>query len=741
MTEYVALAGDVTAPADLTIPKARELARFLELGLDRGATLLETRRRGSTEVVVVSLSELEIGQAPRYPILDEERFAICFTPEDEFAPQVLALRNDFPDAPHINRTVDEIPRSLCLYDGPYDEVKLSWTAGRFIERIRIWIRDTARGALHREDQPLEPLLLASAYTLILPADLFSAAEDEAPDRLLIFGLSQTVAGKVLLAKRAAQVSPRERENASPIVCTLVSCPPQVHGGVRHVPSNLADLHELHMQAGLDLVADLRAKLLAWHRTDAPLDSPLLIVSRFPQQRRAGEEPETSQIHAFLCGKIRDVGVAVGAWQNHGQSVGVLLNGQSDAALLRTIAIDVLNPSFELSRNRAASANGEPADLRLIVAIGLGALGSQIVATLVRGGFGQWTLIDNDILMPHNAARHELNGYFAGYPKAEVLADHCNTILGGAKVAEHLVANALRPGEADGALVKAMGAAALVADFSASVAVARELATKPAGPRRLSAFLNPSGTDLVLLVEDGARTLRLDDLEMQYYRAILRSPPLSAHMRPPAGQVRYAQSCRDLSSTVPADLVKMHAAIAARTIRRQLASEEASITIWSADEDRNVSRITVRPEVVSEGTVGEWRVRWDRELERVVDTARTQHLPRETGGVLVGTFDPKRRIVYVIDALLSPPDSVEWPHLYIRGAEGLAEEVSAIEARTAGMLQYVGEWHSHPEGCSAEASGTDVEALGRLGRQMAFDGLPALMFIIGHHDRRWLIASL
>src|SRR5262249_53322180 len=161
----------------------------------------------------------------------------------------------------------------------------------------------------------------------------------------------------------------------------------------------------------DLAADLRAKLRAWHRTDAPLDAPLLIVSRFPQQRRADDEPESSQVHAFLCAKIREVGIAVGAWQSHGQGVGVLLNGHTDTSLLGIISVDVLNPSFELSRTRAATANGESADSRRVVAIGLGALGSQIVSTLVRGGFGEWTLVDNDVLMPHNAARHELNGYF------------------------------------------------------------------------------------------------------------------------------------------------------------------------------------------------------------------------------------------------------------------------------------------------------------------------------------------
>ena len=65
----------------------------------------------------------------------------------------------------------------------------------------------------------------------------------------------------------------------------------------------------------------------------------------------------------------------------------------------------------------------------------------------------------------------------------------------------------------------------------------------------------------------------------------------------------------------------------------------------------------------------------------------------------------------------------------------------MSTRTAGMLQYVGEWHSHPDGCSVQASGTDQQALKMLMQQMAFDGLPALMLIVGQRERRWFVASI
>jgi integrative and conjugative element protein (TIGR02256 family) len=186
---------------------------------------------------------------------------------------------------------------------------------------------------------------------------------------------------------------------------------------------------------------------------------------------------------------------------------------------------------------------------------------------------------------------------------------------------------------------------------------------------------------------------------------------------------------------------MNAAIAARGVRQALAEEGAGISIWSADADRNVSLTRVTTEHVSQRTAGLWTICWDHDVEAIVRAARSERLPRETGGVLVGAIDAQSHRIYVVDAILSPPDSVEWPSLYIRGAEGLDERVAAVGVSTAGMLQYVGEWHSHPDGCSAQASGTDQEALGRLSRQMAFEGLPALMLIVGQHDLQFFLASV
>ena len=57
----------------------------------------------------------------------------------------------------------------------------------------------------------------------------------------------------------------------------------------------------------------------------------------------------------------------------------------------------------------------------------------------------------------------------------------------------------------------------------------------------------------------------------------------------------------------------------------------------------------------------------------------------------------------------------------------------VAGRTANIVGYVGEWHSHPRHCTATPSVTDRRHIGRLAEVLAQDGQPALMIIVGDHD--------
>jgi proteasome lid subunit RPN8/RPN11 len=129
---------------------------------------------------------------------------------------------------------------------------------------------------------------------------------------------------------------------------------------------------------------------------------------------------------------------------------------------------------------------------------------------------------------------------------------------------------------------------------------------------------------------------------------------------------------------------------------------------------------------------EWTIVLDHWLLTKLAMFRQERLPNETGGVLVGNFDTQRRICFLVDSLPSPPDSEEWPMSYIRGCEGLREKVRHIESLTLKQLGYVGEWHSHPDGCPTRPSADDYKAYSWLVGHMQTETLPGIMLIIGEN---------
>ena len=143
---FLAAEGTKIAMATLRVPKAIQFAAYLrKKGAETGAKLLETRRRTDSAEVVVFEVKPERPQDLVYDIRRVERLAAVFQAADDFVPGFFALRSDFPLAPHVNQTNPEFPRSLCLYDQAYEEVRLKWTPANFLMRVHFWLSQTAKG--------------------------------------------------------------------------------------------------------------------------------------------------------------------------------------------------------------------------------------------------------------------------------------------------------------------------------------------------------------------------------------------------------------------------------------------------------------------------------------------------------------------------------------------------------------------------------------------------------------------
>ncbi len=735
--------GEIIAADDLTVPKTQDLCRVLRSEASAYMHFLEARRiaQGDGWDVLVFEVEVELPQRPVHDIRRYERIAVACPDSDMAMPVVLALRTDFPHVPHMFPASDLFPATLCLYEQPFSELRLTWSPTGYLQRVRDWLALTARGELHGQDQPLERLLLADAPPLLLPHDLTANTEQE-PEHLLVHARERGNGKRVYVAERPGTDTATRQEGAQ-LVALVLGGAPQAHGILHRTPRNLLELHHLLLSAGMDVHAQLACCLKTWCRDPQKLKLPLMLIVILPKTRDVGTEVETEELYAFLCGgTVSTVGVGLGLWEISDGYAGMLI-GVNDPLAGEHVELEILNPTLLLSRERAAQLNGRANVVSTrIVAVGLGALGSQVFMNLIRAGYGQWTLLDHDYLLPHNLARHALPGFGLGNAKVDSLATIANHTVAGPAIAEPIVADILAPHSAADAVHSAMIGADVIVDMSASVAVGRHLARETAWPaRRISLFLNPTGTDLVLLAEDKGRQAPVDWLEMLYYRHLCHDPAVANHLRLPSGRVRYAQGCRDVSSVLPQDLVALHAALGSRGVQKALSQDEATIMLWQDDQENisvTVSQIATTP--IIQRQVGAWTLCTDQWLIDRVTGARAKGLPNETGGVLIGCFDMQRRIVYVVDVLESPPDSTEWPTLYIRGCAGLPDQIKDFSKKTGAVLCYVGEWHCHPEGSGPQASTDDRQVFDWLSSWMSLDDRPALMLIVGE-TAEWYLGTV
>jgi len=152
---------------------------------------------------------------------------------------------------------------------------------------------------------------------------------------------------------------------------------------------------------------------------------------------------------------------------------------------------------------------------------------------------------------------------------------------------------------------------IVIDASASISVARALCDMSGDARRASAFFNPAGADVVVLVEDAGREVDLRSLEAAYYRAVLTVPSLADHLTQSAGELRYSGSCREVTNRIPASRAQALSAIAAGAISKALDGVEAVAAVWRLKDDGSVVRLAVDVSEPARLRAGDWSVRLPR----------------------------------------------------------------------------------------------------------------------------------
>lgn len=724
--------GQPLAP-DAAVPEAaRAVAAHVAAGRAPPVTLVGARQSEDSSVAALRLDiEVQRPQDLAAPIRGVEPVAVVFGASGE-QPAVLALREDFPETMHQNWTPEDLPRSLCIDDRPWAEARLTFTPADFIRRVQLWLAKAARGDLHDRAQPLEPLFFRTPATIILPAAAL-IAQSGSPAELV---------GHIRSEHETIIVTEFVREgrdgNDPQFVVIPLRAAPQGMQRLQRAPQNLAALAQQLEGCGIDLGAELRARVTAWAGLDPSavrrLHARIALVVAFPIAGADGHQAD--DLRAFVTqDSAGDIGVALGVLAPNSSEVGsgngyVRTVGAVTGAGIPNLSIAPANAHLGFDRVAGAAISGQAQpDARRCVLIGAGSLGSQLAVNLAREGRFQWTIVDHDHLMPHNLARHALYPIDVGRPKVVGLAHRVGALLD--EPATWFHANILKPPEAvEANFDSAMMAAEIIVDASASVAVSRHVSDLPRpGARRLCVFFNPAGTAVVLLAEGRDPSVTLRDLEAQYHRVIQTDPHLVDHLRAEAG-VRYSGSCRAATNRIPASRAALMSAIASQAIGDALAADQAIVRIWTLADNRTVSLAELAPRPVQRIALGSWTVTYDEGLAGQVAALRAERLPDETGGVLLGITDTSRRSVHIVSALPAPQDSSGSITAFERGVAGLAAAVEEAATRSLHQVRYVGEWHSHPRGSSTRPSATDIRQLNWLTEELESEGSPALMAIAG-----------
>jgi integrative and conjugative element protein (TIGR02256 family) len=701
---------------------------------------------GPVEAIIVDVCDGTVPRTNPGGIHRNERLAITVGQSDGLRMPVIVrpLRRDFPALSHQHPTPSDAPRALCLYNIAWSAVERTWTAERFLTRIFWWLRESAALKLHREDQPLEQLFYMSPYQVLLPAN-FSELAGANGKSYVVETVAGDFRGSTTLRVRPADPVQIARQELRGYRLLSLAVDGVGSSAVLEFPRTLGQLHQRLSAWGSDLTTRLYKTLAdgipasGLAASSGMKHEGLLIVVWIPRLRD-GQVERYDALGYLVMSSFFELAKACGVISHpdadgryfHSPLIGLAAGEMPSNDWLSTELIPVeVRLALDAERARKISAlDPATADFKGVLA-GAGALGGMLADIWARQAWGEWTFVDPDQLLPHNLARHVGFDDQLGFTKVEAVQELTRSVYPN----EHMpVAIPKSIVDQDEDVLASLATANLLVDVTTTFSVPRELAQRDNVPRTASLFLTPSGGACVLLLEDADRSMRTPALEGQYYRAILGTEWGAHHLDSHYGDMWVGGGCRDISVRLPVERIHLHAGILSRQLRQSLLAPGARACVWTVDDQSEsvvTSEIELQPVHVEQ--VGGWSIIYDDGLIALLNQIRERALPCETGGILLGVVDLKSKTIVLVDAPPVPADSQSSPTHFVRGREGQEDTLKETHRRTASVVDYVGEWHSHPRGCSANASTDDQKLLASLSGLMSGEGLPVLMVIVAESE--------
>lgn len=663
-----------------------------------------------------------------------------------FVPRVLSDRQDFPrnNLPHLNPVFAGQPASFCLHRGNIHDWFAEHTIFDLVRVTQNWLRDAASDRLVRGHDRFEPTLLDIENTIgfaVFDEQLFenylnkkkqkNPGKAYLPCHLLSMEQQSVLGRDVWLTIRIGEPVPRQaalahqeqmaRHNGGnydvPTIA-LLAWPAAKRIHKQHfgeLPHDYDSLLAFAKSLGIPLKQELNRFLTQCAKKPPTMlfsnFLPVILAVRRPQPL-IGSDCEIELLCFLIC--------AVGKWS---------LSRDGWRADTPVCLLSHRMPLTPRSAQRISGNKSSDADKRLLL-VGNGALGSKVGLHLSRSGLTNFTTVDKDTLAPHNLVRHGLLAESLGKNKAIALKDAVEAIF--YENTQRVKVEALSGNLFDvlyGSTRTDLSKFCWIADCSASLSVLNMLADERLEVPVMRSELSNSGKLGILLVEGQNRNPRVDDLQIQLYDLAIDNEVLSSWLQSQhdrsseigsgLDEITIGLGCSSDTMQMADDEISYHASLAAISIKnRWLAnSSRAGIQVSFLHENQSALGTAIFSEfakvhVLPAVNASDWQIRLsDRAFARIRQQTISE-LPNETGGLLAGFIHHKRKIIYVTRVLDPPPDSEGYPYAFKLGVQDVPDKLMELYNRTGGLIYYVGEWHSHPNG-SPQLSRTDKEAIAQI----------------------------
>lgn len=661
------------------------------------------------------------------------------------------LRADFPlNLPHINPHREGELVSPCLFEGSLDELLHRFGLDAIVDQLIDWLHKAAAGTLLDLEQGWEPTRRDSCpSTVVFSAEKVAAAAPADGTILVVPAGYVTIDGglyAIVNAELAAQGEPvfyqdvhndRLGKWGNGYAAVFIARAPMT-GSHPHVvghyqPETVVDLATLLDRAAeLGIDRDALAQGLDGYYGRSILDM---------------QQDSSGWVHGLYAIVILAVQRPASLVGSPGRSVEVLpyvvryeLNVQS--LLERNATVHPAFHAHALSPELLARASGIPsaATSQSLVVLGCGSLGSKIALQLGRAGFGSMTLIDNESMSPHNAARHAL------IERASVLVPPRKSAL--MKTAFELLSHPQsRAFDIDAVTLLVDPAqfaatvpqdAALIVDTTASLRVlaaeSQSVALNQSPARLARVVMYGQGRCVAVLLEGAGRAGRVDDLTAFLFECCRFVPELRTSIAGDTSEptrIFVGDNCRSLTMPMSDAVVSRSASLAGLQLERWLVGglpKEATLCAGVSDAEglgMAWTRASLGPTTVLDvADDGGWNIRILHPVAQAIHVDALRWSALETGGALVGRVSFENRTITIAGLVEAPPDSVREAARFVLGTRGLVQNLRAANAASLGYLAFIGTWHSHPKG--GAHSGIDRNTL----RGIAEDagGLPAVSLV-------------